>query len=50
MIVHAVEEITIAGNLKDMLNQIVAIGNDVLVQGSKQVGSILIENMTVAGD
>lgn len=50
LIVHAVEEITIAGNLKDMLNQIVAIGNDVLVQGSKQVGSILIENMTVAGD
>jgi PmbA protein len=33
-----------------MLNQIVAIGNDVLVQGSKQVGSILIENMMVAGD
>lgn len=50
LIVHAVEEITIAGNLKDMLNQIVAIGNDLLVQGSKQVGSILIENMTVAGD
>ncbi len=50
VIVHAVEEITIAGNLKDMLNQIVVIGNDVLVQGSKQVGSILIENMTVAGD
>jgi PmbA protein len=50
VIVHAVEEITIAGNLKDMLNQIVAIGNDILVQGSKQVGSILIENMTVAGD
>lgn len=50
VIVHAVEEITIAGNLKDMLNQIVAIGNDVLVQSSKQVGSILIENMTVAGD
>lgn len=50
VIVHAVEEITIAGNLKDMLNQIVAIGNDVLVQGSKQVGSILIENMMVAGD
>jgi PmbA protein len=50
VIVHAVEEITIAGNLKDMLNQILAIGNDVLIQGSKQVGSILIENMTVAGD
>jgi PmbA protein len=50
VIVHPVEEITIAGNLKDMLNQIVAIGSDVLVQGSKQTGSILIERMTVAGD
>ena len=50
VIVHAVEEITIAGNLADMFKQIVAIGNDVLVQGSKQVGSVLIENMTIAGD
>ncbi len=50
VIVHAVEEITIAGNLADMFKQIVAIGNDVLVQGSKQIGSVLIENMTVAGD
>ena len=50
VIVHPVEEITVAGNLQTMFQQIVAIGNDVLVQGSKQVGSILIENMTVAGD
>lgn len=50
VIVHPVEEITVAGNLQAMFQQIVAIGNDVLVQGSKQVGSILIENMTVAGD
>lgn len=50
VIVHPVEEITIAGNLQTMFKQIVAIGNDVLVQGSKQVGSMLIENMTVAGD
>jgi PmbA protein len=50
VVVHPVEEITIAGNLQDMFKQIVAIGNDVLVQGSKQVGSILVENMTVAGD
>ena len=50
VIVHPVEEITIAGNLQTMLKQIVAVGNDVLVQGSKRVGSILIENMTVAGD
>ena len=44
-----VEEITIAGNLKDMYKQIVEVGKDVLVQGSRQCGSILIENMTVAG-
>ena len=46
---YPVEEITIAGNLKDMFRQIVAVGNDVLVQGSKRTGSILIERMTVAG-
>jgi PmbA protein len=50
VIVHAVEEITIAGNLANMFKQIIAIGNDVLVQGSKQIGSVLIENMTVAGE
>jgi PmbA protein len=50
VIVHAVEEITIAGNLADMFKQIVAIGNDTLVQGSKQIGSVLIEAMTVGGD
>jgi PmbA protein len=45
-----VEEITIAGNLKDMFRGIVAIGNDVLVQGSKQCGSVLLDHMTVAGE
>ena len=50
MIVHPVEEITIASNMVDMLKMITGIGNDVLVQGSKQVGSILIERMTVAAD
>ena len=45
-----VEEITIAGNLKTMLAGIVAVGNDVLVRGSKQTGSILIDRMTVAGE
>jgi PmbA protein len=47
---HAVEEVTIAGNLPDMFGNIVAVGKDVLVRGSKQCGSILIERMTVAGD
>jgi PmbA protein len=50
VIAYPVEEITIAGNLADMLKQIVAIGSDVFMQGSKQVGSILIERMTVAGE
>lgn len=44
-----VEEITIAGNLKDMYRNIAAVGNDVLVQGARQSGSILVEGMTVAG-
>jgi PmbA protein len=50
VIVHPVEEITIASNMTDMLKMIVAISNDVVVQGSKQVGSILIERMTVAAE
>jgi len=49
-IAFPVEEITIAGNMKDMLKGIVAVGNDVLALGSKQVGSILIEHMAVAGE
>lgn len=47
---HAVEEVTIAGNLLDMFRGIVAVGRDVLVRGSKQTGSILVDRMTVAGE
>ena len=50
VIAYPVEEITIAGNLKDMLRGIVAIGSDVETRGSRRVGSILIERMTLAGD
>lgn len=50
VIQYPVEEITIAGNMRDMLRQIVAIGADTLARGSKQTGSILIENMTIAGN
>ena len=46
---HAVQEVTIAGNLKDMFNQIVAVGADTITRGSKTTGSILIENMAIAG-
>jgi PmbA protein len=48
-IVHAVQEITIAGNLADMFRHIVAIGADTITRGSKTTGSILLEQMAVAG-
>ena len=46
---HAVEEITIAGNLKEMFAQMVAVGADTITRGSKTTGSILIERMAIAG-
>jgi PmbA protein len=49
-IAYPVHEITIAGNLKEMLRQIVAIGNDVDARGTIRTGSILLENMTIAGE
>lgn len=47
---YPVEEITIAGNLRDMFRHIRAAGNDVDTRGNLRSGSILIENMTVAGN
>lgn len=49
VIQYPVEEITIAGNMKEMFQQIVAIGADSLVRGTKETGSVLIEQMTIAG-
>jgi PmbA protein len=49
VIQYPVEEITIAGNMKDMFQAIVAVGNDVLTRGNKSTGSILLEQMVVAG-
>jgi len=49
-IAFPVEEITIAGNLKEMFKQIAAIGSDVLVRSGRSSGSILVENMTIAGE
>jgi PmbA protein len=46
---YPVEEITIAGNLKDIFRRIQAVGSDVDTRGNIRSGSILIENMTVAG-
>jgi PmbA protein len=49
VIQHPVEEITIASNLSEMFQHIVAIGADTIKRGTKETGSILIESMTVAG-
>ncbi|TSE22701.1 metalloprotease PmbA [Tepidimonas aquatica] len=50
VIAYPVQEITIAGNLAEMLRGIVAVGADVYNLGSKYVGSVLIERMKVAGN
>jgi len=49
VIQYPVEEITIAGNLKDMYQNIVAVGNDVDLRRNTRTGSILVAQMTVAG-
>ena len=48
-IAYPVEEVTIAGNLREMYRGIVAVGSDVLSRSGRSTGSILIDRMTVAG-
>ena len=50
VIQYPVEEITIAGNLKDMFRAIVAIGSDINPNVATHCGSVLIEEMMIAGD
>ncbi|MDH5183609.1 MAG: metalloprotease PmbA, partial [Gammaproteobacteria bacterium] len=47
---YPVHEITVAGNLKQMFKDIVAVGNDVDLRGNTRTGSILLENMAIAGE
>ncbi|MFY2509773.1 metalloprotease PmbA [Vibrio pectenicida] len=47
---YPVSEVTIAGNLKEMLDQIIAVGSDVETRSQIQTGSILLETMKVAGE
>jgi len=44
-----VHEITIAGNMRDMLKGIVAVGADAYTLGGKTIGSVLIDRMKIAG-
>ena len=48
-IAYPVQEITIAGNLREMLQEIVAVGADVYNYGAKSVGSVLVKRMKLAG-
>jgi PmbA protein len=48
-IVFPVHEVTIAGNLKQMFQDLAAVGADVYTQGSKSMGSVLVEGMKLAG-
>jgi PmbA protein len=45
-----VQEVTIAGNLKEIYESLVAIGSDIDLRGTVRTGSVLIGEMTIAGD
>jgi len=49
-IAYPVQEITVAGNLKEMYRDIVALGSDVDLRGGIHTGSLLIGSMTIAGE
>jgi PmbA protein len=48
-LVHPVHEVTIAGNLRDMFRQVVAVGADAYTMGTKTIGSVLLERLKIAG-
>ena len=50
VIAHPVEEVTIAGNLKQMFLNIDAVSNDVLERGGRKIGSVLVRSMMLAGE
>ena len=49
-VAYPVHEVTVAGNLKDMYRGIVEVGTDVDLRGGVRTGSILVGEMTIAGD
>jgi PmbA protein len=49
-IAYPVHEITVAGNLREMFKRIVAVGSDVDKRGGIRTGSVLVEQMTIAGE
>ena len=49
VIAHPVHEVTVAGNLRDMFRGVLALGDDVDTHGAIRTGSVLIDEVTVAG-
>jgi PmbA protein len=49
-VAYPVHEITIAGNLRPMFRDIIALGDDVDPRGGIRTGSVLIGEMTIAGE
>jgi PmbA protein len=49
-IAYPVHEITIAGNLRDLYRNIVAVGADIDVRGGIRCGSVLVDGFTIAGE
>ncbi|HEX4310176.1 MAG TPA: metallopeptidase TldD-related protein [Acidobacteriaceae bacterium] len=49
VLTYPVQEITIAGNLKDMLRNITAIGNDLVFRGATAAPTLRVDGMTIAG-
>ena len=47
---HPVEEVTVAGNLRDIFRNIVLVGKDIDVRRSTRCGSILVDGLTIAGE
>lgn len=47
---HPVSEVTVAGNVRDMLKRILAVGDDVDVRGTVRCGTVLVDEVTVAGN
>jgi PmbA protein len=48
-IAYPVHEVTIAGNLREMYRQVRALGDDVDTHGAIRTGSVLVDELTIAG-
>ncbi len=50
MVTYPVHEVTIAGNLRQMFRDVAALGGDIDDRGGIRTGSVLIGELTIAGE